>query len=207
MENEIKQDETKLIEKKEEEVVEEKENEIVKKEVATGIKQEVSNEKALEEIKTEKVEEKFEYPSLFVDEDKRIKIEVDILYDPSTGKPLMMIGSPADKGSTKLEYLKRVREWMEFTYPDYNDMIFYRENSMVFEKEAGQFLSDPLKMRINYLRFHLKDWSLKGNDGKKIELKFDNNRLSEESVKVIGKLTPSLVDIFLTEYEREAMLG
>lgn len=197
------------VETKVEEQVEEasKEKEIEVKEKITGIKSEVSNDEAIGEVeKKEKEDIKFEFPSLFVNE-KKIKVGVDILFDPSDGKPLMMIGGAKNDSENELKFLKRTREWMEFTHPTYDDMTFYRENSMSFDKNTNQFLSDPVKMRIHYLKYHLKDWSLRDNEGKKIELKFDNDRLDEGSINVIGKLSPSLVDIFLSEFEKEAMLG
>jgi len=173
---------------------------------ATGIKEQAGNMAAVKEVKETK-EEKFKYPQLFVSDDERVKVGVDILFDPATGRPLLMLGSK-EETSTQLKFLNRTHEWAEFSHPSYDDVVAYREASMTWDNQSRQFLSDPVKMRLHYIRYHLKAWSLQ-NNGKPVELEFarDGAELSQDCMNRIGKVTPSLMDLFLTEFERETMLG
>jgi hypothetical protein len=177
------------------------------KSIATGIKSRVENSTAIKEANEgKKPEDNFEYPSLFIKEDARVKIFVDILFEPDTGKPVLMMIVKEDSKENPLSYLKRRREYCEFTIPNYDNMVVYRENSMTYDKDIRQHIVDPIKLRLHYIRYNLKDWSLQEN-GKKIELTFKNTLLSDESMNKILTMSASLMDLFLSEFERETLLA
>jgi len=182
------------------------------KKIATGIKSAAENKAAIKKAKTKEEEEKskslVDYPSIFIDPEERIKVGVDILFDPENGRPLLMISNKLEDKEADLTFLRRVHEQAEFSHPTYNDVVTYREASMSWDKESRQFLADPVKMRIQFIRYHLKSLTLKDKTGKQLELKFDeNDALTADCMKTIGKITPSLMDLILSEFERETLLG
>ena len=64
-----------------------------------------------------------------------------------------------------------------------------------------------MRLREFFLVFHLVDWNLTDEDGKKIELKFDPNKsLSDESLDLIYTLPSMLLDVVLATYERKMSL-
>lgn len=186
-------------------LVDEKTKENIMKEI-TGVKEEVSNLVALKDLDKNN-DDNFEYPSLFISNNDVIKVYVQVLFDSNNGKPIMMnILRNLDVELPELKYLKRTIEWVEFTIPSYDDMVSYRESSLSYDSGTNKFLSDPIKMRLCYLRYHLKDWSIK-KDGEVVELVRDgSSALTNESMSIIGSINPSMMDIILTEFEREAML-
>jgi len=175
---------------------------------ATGIKSEAANNEAIKTAEKKSVEAKKNVlPSLFIDPQRKIKINVEVLYEPDNGRVVMIAAVPEAREETRLNYLKRKMEWFEFTHPDYDDMIGYRESSAQYDPRQEKFLTDPVKLRICYLRYHLIDWSLCGEDGKKIEVKIENESLTQEMITIVGKLTPAMVDVIMTEFEKETLLG
>ena len=82
----------------------------------------------------------------------------------------------------------------------------------VAQLESGaEFLRQTVKELVNalefFLVFHLVDWNLTDENGKKVELKFDPNKaLSDESLKLIYTLPNTLLDVVLTTYEKKMSL-
>lgn len=151
--------------------------------------------------------EKPVFPSFFVETEKRHRIEVDILYDKASGNVLSISKVGLGVDFEQYPTLGHTVEWFEFTQPSYDDIATYRRNSQVFRREANRMVVDGIQMRNYFLVWHLKDWSLCGADGKKIELEHDSEgSLSDESLEKVYELSPTLVDVVLTIYERDVIL-
>ena len=178
-----------------------------KKLAATGIKTVATNDKAVEVVENSELGGGVDLPTLFVETTKRIRVTIEILFDPTDGKPLMIASIPAGKSENKLRYLKRSIEWMEFTHPSYDDMVNYRRICATYDKQLGQFVTDPMRLRLCFIRYHLSDWSLRGKDGKKVELNRTEDGLDGDAMIKVGEVTPALMDVAITEFEKETLLG
>ena len=78
------------------------------------------------------------------------------------------------------------------------------ESSAVFFRQTVKELVNSFQF---FLVFHLVDWNLTDENGKKVELKFDPNKaLSDESLKLIYTLPNTLLDVVLTTYEKKMSL-
>jgi hypothetical protein len=152
-------------------------------------------------------EETVSAPTLFIEANRLIRVTLEILFDPNDGKPLMIASIPHGKSESKLTFLKRSIEWMEFSHPSYDDMTNYRRVCASYDKQLGQHIVDQMRLRLCFVRYHLVDWSLRGADGKKIEIVRNEEGLTNESMIDVGKTTPALMDVALTEFEKETLLG
>jgi hypothetical protein len=138
---------------------------------------------------------------------KRMKIEIDILSLKETGKIVSVSRSGLMDLEKEIPFLFYRKEYFEFTVPTYEDMSSYRQRCGMWRKEAGQMLVDRLQLRNFFLVWHLKDWSLIGKDGKKIELIHDKDgSMSAESIKVMYSVQASILDIVLTAFEKDILL-
>lgn len=177
----------------------------------TGVKSEVGDVTQLEESdnKEEEQEEKHSLPLFFVDDDNYIHVEVDVIFDPSNGRPRIMMSAPNFANDSILRTLKRHRVWADFAQPSYDDMTTYREVCLSWDEETKQFLADPIKMRLHYIRYHLRDWNLTDNKGEKVELEIDQHTkgLTQKTMGLVGKIAPAILDVLLTEFEKEALLS
>jgi hypothetical protein len=184
------------------------EAETAEKLAATGVKDVVENADAVSEaeVRKEKVD-KENVPSLFVDPERRIRVHLEILYDPVDGKVLMVAAVAKDRQKNELKYLRRINEWIEFSHPNYDDMVGYRENSMSYDKATQQFLTDPVKLRLCFVRYHLVDWSMRDKDGSKIEIEKVDGSLTSATIAKVGTIMPAIMDVALTEFEKETLLG
>ena len=67
---------------------------------------------------------------------------------------------------------------------------------------------DTVQYRNFILVWHLKDWSLCGKDGKKIELTFEEQGcLSDKSLKQVLSISPSIMDTVLSIFEKDMLLA
>ena len=151
-------------------------------------------------------------PSFFIEDDDRIKIELDILYDKQKGN-LVSISRKGLLDPEDFETLGYSHEWFEFTPPTYEDMTRYRQRCSVFSEEAGRTLVDGTVLRNFYIVWHLKDWSMRKRDGSKVELVHDKTKssnpniqsLNDKTITAVYKINPTLLDIVLTLLERDMM--
>ena len=175
---------------------------------ATGVKLKAVNNSAVEVAEMiETANSQVDIPSLFIEAEKRIRVTLEILFDPTDGKPLLIAAIPQGRAENTLRYLKRSIEWMEFSHPSYDDMVNYRRTAMTYDKSLGQFVTDPVRLRLCFIRFHLIDWSLRDKTGDKVELKRTEEGLTGEAMMKVGEVTPALMDVVLTEFEKDTLLG
>lgn len=145
-------------------------------------------------------------PKFFVDEETTVKIEVEILSHPLTGKILAVFPVGAIPSEKLEKSLVVSREWFEFSVPTFENVSIYRQkSSKYFQKET---VVDANIFRSFILMIHLKDWSLKDEKGNPIILTKDvDDTLTKESVSFVNKVPTIVWDIVLTAYERETLIN
>jgi hypothetical protein len=190
-------------------VLEEADAKSVEKAVeASGEKEAGQNEEVLLKSKEEKAvePEKEVPPSFFVEETDRIKVELDVLYNKSTGR-LASVSRAGLVDLSEFKVLGHTVEWFSFTPVSYEEMGNYRQRCSTFRKEVGRMLPDPVQLRTYFLAWHLKDWSIRGRDGQKLQLTFNGEgALDEKSLKLVYAASPVMVDVALTLFEKDMMM-
>jgi len=147
-------------------------------------------------------------PSFFVKKTDRHRVEVDVLSGKKDGRVM----SVSRKGlgldfAKEFVYLRHDEAWFEFSVPNYEEMTTYRQRSASWKREAQQTIIDRLQLRNFLLVWHLKDWSLTDAEGKKVQLGHEESgALADESVAKVYAVTPTLLDIVLTLFEKDILL-
>ena len=178
-----------------------------------GVKEVVVNSEAMavegkvaEEKSSDPAEDAF--PSFFVKKTDRHTVEVDILSSRRDGR--IMSVSRTGLGldfSRDFPYLRHDTVTFEFSLPNYEDMSTYRQRSATFRKEAQQVIVDKLHLRNHLLVWHLKDWSITDDKGKKVKLEHeDTGALTDESVAKVYAINPTMLDVVLTLFEKDTLL-
>lgn len=176
---------------------------------AEGIKFEAKSDEVFLPVK-ESENSNVCFPSFFIEENSRHKITLDVLFDKKNGKIVSI--TKAGLGLDLKQFYSsfgHFSTWFEFTQPNYEDISFYRQRSSVFNVQARQMIIDSVLLRKHYLIWHLKDWSLCDNNGKKIDLTFEAENggpLSDDCQKIVFSTSPSLVDVALTNFEKDIIL-
>jgi hypothetical protein len=147
-------------------------------------------------------------PSFFVKKTARHIVKMDVLSSKEDGRVLSVsksgLGIDFEKDFPFLDHT--VLEF-HFSIPNYEDMSTYRQRSSVYRSEARQVIVDKLQLRNFILVWHLKDWNVPDDDGNKVELKFDDNgSLSEGSLAFVYALSPTLLDVVMTCFEKDILL-
>lgn len=147
-------------------------------------------------------------PSFFVKKTARHVVKLDVLSDKADGRVVSV--SKAGLGidfDADFPFLTHTELTFEFSVPNYEDMSTYRQRSSMFRREAQQVIVDKLQLRNFLLVWHLKDWNLTDDEGKKVELTFDpNGSLSEDSLAMVYAVSPTLLDVVMTFYEKDILL-
>ena len=147
-------------------------------------------------------------PVFFVKPEKRIRVEIDILFDKKTGDILNMSRAGFGINFDKFTALGHTREWAEFTQPTYDDLATYRQKSAAYNPTALRTLVDAVRLRNCFIVWHLKAWSLRDDEGKPVEFAFNpNGSMDDESIINVYNVYPPLIDVFLTLFEKEALLA
>jgi len=143
-------------------------------------------------------------PSFFILPTDRQRIEIDVLFDKKTGKLTSFSRAGIGIDFIQFKYFGHTVEWFEFSIPTYEDITTYRQRCSVYRREAGKMLVDGVQLRNFLLVWHLKDWSLRESDGKKVELVFtDEGSLSETVIQRLYKLPAAMLDVLLSAFEKE----
>lgn len=148
-------------------------------------------------------------PRIFFKPDSRVEVSIDGYHNIETGE--FAFALPADDKSNQDESLNelftKVNYKFWFTRCSYDKLNRYRTRSMIYNSEDQNNTINEARLREFFLIFHLVDWNLTDEDGKKVELKFDPNKaLSDETLKLIYTLPSNLLDIALSTYERKMSL-
>jgi len=146
-------------------------------------------------------------PSFFVEKEDRHDVEIDILSSLNDGKLVSISRHGLGLDFEQFDYLHHSVEKFEFSIPTYDEMSTYRQRSAAFRNEVQQMVVDRVQLRNFFLVWHLKDWTLKDRDGKKVELEHDEDgSLSDASMKKVYSIQPTMVDIVLTLFEKDILL-
>ena len=188
-------------EKKEEVTVEQKPVEAVAVKKPESVAEKKESEK--------KESKKKAAPRIFFKQDSRVEISINGYHNNDTGELAFAI--PADDKDTNDdsfgELFTKVNYKFWFSRCPYDKYNRYRTRSMIYNSEDQNNTINELRLREFFLVFHLVDWNLTDEDGKKVELKFDPNKaLSDESLKLIYTLPNTLLDVVLTTYEKKMSL-
>lgn len=148
-------------------------------------------------------------PKLFFKQDSKVEVSINGYHNNETGE--LAFALPADDKNADADafgdMFTKVNYKFWFSRCPYDKYNRYRTRSMIYNSEDQNNTINELKLREYFLVFHLVDWNIVGEDGKKIELKFDPNKaLSDESLELIYTLPTTLIDSVLTSYERKMSL-
>lgn len=147
-------------------------------------------------------------PSFFIKKSARNTVKVDVLTSKEDGRIVSVsrtgLGIDFDKDFSTMAHTV-----LEFTFslPNYEDLSTYRQRSLVFRREIQQMIVDKLSIRNFLLVWHLKDWNLTDEEGKKINLVCDpNGSMSDESLAMVYAVSPTLMDVVMTVFEKDLLL-
>jgi len=150
-------------------------------------------------------------PRIFFNKDSRIEVSVNGYHNNETGELAFAVPveneATIDTENAFGELFTKVNYKFWFTRCTYDKYNRYRTHSMRYNIEDKTNTINEVRLREFFLVFHLVDWNLTDEDGKKIELKFDPNKsLSDESLDLIYTLPSVLLDVVLATYERKMSL-
>jgi len=187
--------------------VEAKEAEAEEDEKRSGLKEVAHNSDVMAIEKDVEVEGEPALPSFFVEEDDRHLVEVDILSSKSDGRIVSISRKGLNVDFKQFDYLNYSSESFEFSLPTYDSMSTYRQRSSVFRNEAQQMVVDRVQLRNFFLVWHLKDWSMRDRKGEKVKLEHDEDgSLTDECMKKVYSVQPTLIDIVMTLFEKDILL-
>lgn len=148
--------------------------------------------------------------SFFVENSDKIRVTVDVLFDKSNGKIVGYFASGKLNDDLK-EFAAMYgvsNEWFEFTSPGYGDVSAYRQKCSIYDEKNSKIVVNQEVFRQLLLTWHLKDWSLKGKDGKKINLTTTKDgTLDTKSLALIGKCSDILINLVMEQFEAEAFIN
>ena len=147
-------------------------------------------------------------PSYFVEEDDRHRVDVDILFEKRTGRITSVARTGLGIDYTEYANTRHVTDWFEFTIPDYDKMVTYRQRATEYRRETSSAIVDRMQLRNFYIVWHLKDWSLKDRKGNKVEITHaENGMLSAESIKSVYAIPSTIIDVVMTIFEKDFILN
>ena len=143
-------------------------------------------------------------PRLFFKADGRIEIDLLGYHSKTTGELSFIVPKSETDDKDNLKDVVNVVEYkFWFSRVPYDKLNRYRTRSMIYNSEHQNNTINELRLREFFLVFHLVDWNLTDENGKKIELKFDPNKaLSDESLELIYTLPSNMLDVLLTTFEK-----
>jgi hypothetical protein len=190
---------TKKKTKKEEVSIEEAESK-------TGIKESGVNEDALNAEPEGDEPEEEALPSFFIEEDDRIAVDVDILFNKKDGRLTSVSRAGIiDKDNFESFGFREVSFY--FKPVDYEQMANYRQRCSTYRRDAGRSLVDPVALRNYLVVWHLKDWNMTDRKGKKIELSFaESGALDDDSIGIVMKTNTTMLDVIMTLFEKDMMM-
>ena len=183
---------------------------IDKEEVMAGTKEAIHNEDAINNAsKVESPKEEI-LPSFFIKSSDRVKINIDVIFDKVSGKILSISKEGMINKDLFKEYttLGHVKETFTFSQPNYDDLTTYRQRSAIYRREVQKMVVDILQMRNFLIVWHLKDWTIRGADNNKIDLIMEaNGALTDSCIKTVYGLHPSILDVVMSNFEKEILLA
>jgi len=102
--------------------------------------------------------------------------------------------------SIKRETVKR--EWMEWKYWTYSLRRKIEREAQVMDPVTRDITYDPDKLNEGKIKYLLLDWSFVDEEGKKISLERKDDKLTDESLKKVLSLDPSVLLVFIAELNK-----
>lgn len=147
-------------------------------------------------------------PSFFVESDDRIKVEVNVLWNPKNGRLVYVAKKDDLPDLPEIKTLRHSVEWFDFSLPGYADISSYRQRSSTFRRDANGMVIDRTHFRSFLLIWHLKDWSLRNRRNEKVELKHEKDgSLTDESLTLLNGAVGPMLDVVMTILEREILIS
>ena len=178
-----------------------------------GVKEAAQNEDVIamaqEKIVAGKASEKVSAkPSFFVKKSARQTVKVDVLTSLEDGRVVSVSRTGLGIDFKKdFPFMNHTVLEFAFSMPNYEDMSTYRQRSSVYRREAQQMMVDKISLRNFLLVWHLKDWNLTDEEGKKVVLTFDpQGCLADESTAAVYALSTTLLDVVMTIFEKDQLL-
>lgn len=142
---------------------------------------------------------------IFIEEDAKVIVEIDILSDKKTGKIVNVFKKDSFPIGDEMKALFGYSvESFEFSIPTFEDITLYRQQS----SNNPTRVIDKNILRNYFIVMHLKDWSLKNEKGEKINLDFEiNGGLSTKSTRLVNRVPTVIWDVVLTIFERETLIS
>lgn len=150
-------------------------------------------------------------PRIFFKEDSRVCVTINGYHSNETGDLSFVVAEEDEKESVLNDNADTIKAMFTkvpykfwFTRCSYDKLNRYRSRSMIYNQEDQNNTVNEPRLREFLLVFHLVDWDLKDEDGNKIELTFDPNKvLSDNSLKIVYSLPAILIDAALVSYEKK----
>jgi len=155
----------------------------------------------------EKEEEKYAFPQLFVQREKLIEIQIEVVFDPYGGD-IYSIAQPGMLNTAVLETLRVVNYTFKFRPVNYDDMHKYRKQASAYDSKAGELVINRLQLRTFFLVNHLRETDLVKANGEPfvVEIDPENDNMSLKSLTEIFQTVPALLDVVMTLFERKLLI-
>ncbi len=147
-------------------------------------------------------------PMFFIKGEDVVTIEVDVLTDPKTGRVMSVTKSGYGIDFEKnFSYFVHTLLKFEFSVPNYIQLSEYRRRCTTLDSETDKPIVDRVKLREFLLVNHLQGWNLTDTEDRDIPLKFDETGiLSDVSLLIAHSLTPAILDVVFTVFEKDVLL-
>lgn len=144
-------------------------------------------------------------PRLFTRKDEKVKVVVTGFYNGETGDFAFAVPDRIKEGSEN--YATFEHEFC-FSPVPYNRLNVYRSQSLKYNEADKENSVDMIRLRQFLWNFHLKDWNLVDDEGKKIELRHDpDGMLSQTSRDQLNLLPAGVLDTAILLFERKIGIG
>lgn len=173
---------------------------------AAGIKEEAGSDELVGVAKDDAVDGEV-FPSFFIEDDERHRVEVDVLYNSTTGA-LVKVFRRGVADLDAFTVLRHTTEWFDFSIPDYDQVSRYRQECAFYNRQLDRMIVDDIQLKHFLWVHHLKDWSLRGSDGEKVELEFEKSGgLTEGCVSgVVYRVPVGILDVVMTMFVKDRMI-
>jgi hypothetical protein len=150
---------------------------------------------------------KFAFPNLFVDTEKLEEVIVEVVFDKDTGE-VLTIARPGVINHALIPGLGYVSYVFKFRPVTYERLQTYRRATMFYDARSKDLVVNRFQLRSFLLINHLRETNLMGPDGKPVELQFDadNDNLNTESLRLLYRTVPTLMEVVLTLAEKKMMI-
>ena len=140
---------------------------------------------------------KFRYGNL-----EPIVIDVTGFYNSDNGLLEFVLPDKLDDTDNNLT---AVHHRFTFSHIPYNRLNFYRAQCSKYNSTDKSTTIDLLRLRDFFWIYHLTGWNLTDDDGKPVPCNHDpNEALSNETMDILYSLSPAVLDLVISLFERQS---